>query len=75
MAGEALLVQGEKRRKEIVAWISKFAKKNGFNPTLDEIAEAVGLSKTAVRHHLATLQKEGKVTHTPGKYRSLRVLK
>lgn len=75
MAGTALLKQGKDRRSAILKFSRAYIKKHGFGPSVAEIAEGVGLSsKTAVRHHLATLQREGKVEMTPGVYRSLRVL-
>lgn len=74
MAGSALLKQGQARRREIMRFIKSFIRKNGFAPSLREISEGVGVSKTAVQHHLAILQDEGKIRLTPGHYRSLQVL-
>jgi len=39
-----------------------------------EIADAHGIAKNAVRHHLMRLQRDGKVSMTEGKYRSIRIL-
>jgi repressor LexA len=75
MAGRALLKQGKDRRSAILKFTRAYIRKNGYGPSVAEIAEGVGLaSKTAVRHHLATLQEEGKVEMTPGRYRSLRLV-
>lgn len=75
MASSALIAQGIDRRRAIVRFVKAYVKKNGFAPSVEEIAEGVDLaSKTAVRHHLDVLKDEGVITWTPGKYRSLRVL-
>lgn len=75
MAGEALLKQGKDRRAAILKFTRAYIRKNGYGPSVAEIADGVGLaSKTAVRHHLEILQDEGKVTVTPGVYRSLRLV-
>lgn len=75
MASSALIAQGIDRRRAIVRFVKAYVKKNGFAPSVEEIAEGVDLSsKTAVRHHLDVLKDEGTITWTPGKYRSLRIV-
>lgn len=75
MAGAKLIAQGIERRRAIMRFIKDYLRKNGFAPSIEEIAEAVELSsKTAVRHHLEILVDEGAIQMTPGKYRSLRVM-
>jgi repressor LexA len=75
MAGPALIKQGRDRRTAILKFTRTYIRKNGYGPSVAEIADGVGLaSKTAVRHHLTTLQDEGKVEMTPGRYRSLRIV-
>jgi repressor LexA len=75
MAGSALLAQGIDRRRAILKFVRSYVKKNGFAPSIAEIAEGVDLaSKTAVRHHLEVLKSEKWVTWTDGKYRSLQVI-
>lgn len=75
MAGAKLITQGIERRRAIMRFIKDYMKRNGFAPSIDEIATAVDLSsKTAVRHHIDILVEEGQLAVTPGKYRSLRVL-
>lgn len=74
MAGSALLAQGIDRRRAILRFIKDFSKREGFPPSIAEIAAGVDLqSNTAVRHHLGTLKDEGFVDWTDGKYRSLHV--
>jgi repressor LexA len=74
MAGAELIAQGVDRRKAILKFIRSYIKRHGYGPSMEEIAEAVGLSKSAARHHLLILREEKKVDMTPGVYRSLRVL-
>ena len=66
--------QGDERREAIVLFIREYWDTFGISPSVDEIAQGVGLaSKTAARHHLAVLSEQGLVVSTPGKYRSIRL--
>lgn len=69
-----LIEQGVVRRESIMAYIRRYHVENGFPPSMAEIADAEGIAKNAVRHHLMRLQRDGKVRMTEGKYRSIRVL-
>lgn len=76
MAGSALLARGIDQRRAILRFVKKYQKSNGVSPSVQEIADDLGLSsKTAVRHHLDTLKDEGWVDWSSGKHRSLRLLK
>jgi len=66
------LTAGDQRRRDILKFVRGFQKKNGFGPSVQQIADDAGIGKTAVRHHLEALKEDGKVTSTPGLYRSLR---
>lgn len=75
MAGGRLIKQGERRRKKMVTFIERYWKKNGFAPTIQEIAEGVGLSSpNATRQHLMKLQAAGVIQMRPRVARSIRVL-
>lgn len=75
MAGAQTIAQGIDRRRKIVTFIRAYVKKNGFAPSIEEIADGVALaSKTAVRHHLQKLQEDGVITMQSRKYRSLRLV-
>lgn len=69
MAGQALIRQGQRRRKAVLRFIRSYAAKNsGRTPTIAEIAEKVGLrSPNATRNHLLGLQDEGYVRLIPRK--------
>jgi len=76
MAGSALIAQGIDRRRAILRFVKDYSKKEGYPPSIAEIAKGVDLaSNTAVRHHLETLKAEGFVDWTPDRYRSLKILK
>lgn len=63
---------GEKRRERILKFIERYTAKNGFAPSMKEIADAVGpLSTNAVRTHLLVLEGQGKLTMKPRVARSI----
>lgn len=68
------LTAGDQRRKDILKFVRGYQKKNGFAPSIQQIADAVGIGKTGVRFHLDALREDGKVSWVPGIYRSLRAL-
>lgn len=64
-----------KRQREILDFISQFIAKHGFSPTLQDIAEAMGLSSLATVHeHLGTLVKKGLIKRYEGAVRGIEVL-
>lgn len=69
-----LIEQGIERRASIMGYIQAYHEQFGYPPSMAEIADAHGIAKNAVRHHLLRLQRDGKVSMAPGKYRSLRIL-
>ncbi len=60
--------------KPVVNAVSAYHRHNGYGPTVDEIAYAIGRSRTAVRFQLDKLLEDGVITHTPGKIRTIRVV-
>jgi repressor LexA len=64
-----------KRQKEILNFISQYIQKNGTSPTLQEIADAMGLSSLATVHeHLQTLAKKGVIRRFEGAVRGIEIL-
>jgi repressor LexA len=64
-----------KRQKEIFDFISRYAAKTGYPPTVREIGKAVGLhSSSTVHAHLANLEKIGLLRRDPSKPRAIEVL-
>jgi SOS-response transcriptional repressor LexA len=70
MAGQ----RRESSWKPIVNAVAAYHHYNGYGPTVNEIAYAVGRSRTAVRFQLDKLIEDGIITHTPGKIRTIRVV-
>lgn len=72
MAGQALLKQGEKRRKDILKFVRSYSAKNGWAPTIQEIADAVGLvSPNSTRQHLHKLVDAGFINMEPRQARAI----
>lgn len=64
-----------KRQKEIVDFISQYIQKNGTSPTLQEIADAMGLSSLSTVHeHLQALVKKGVIRKFEGAVRGIEIL-
>lgn len=52
-----------KRQHEILKFLLRFIKQNGYSPTLQEICDGTGLSSIATAHkHLKNLEKRGAIT-------------
>jgi repressor LexA len=69
------MVDLTKRQKEIFDFISRYASKYGYPPTVREIGKAVGLhSSSTVHAHLANLEKIGLLRRDPTKPRAIEVL-
>ena len=66
---------GSRVRQRIVLFIATYTEREGFPPTLREIATAVDLWHSTVQHHLGVLAKDGWITRTPYIARSIRLLK
>ena len=64
-----------KRQKEIFDFISGYASKHGYPPTVREIGKAVGLTSSSTVHaHLANLEKIGLLRRDPTKPRAIELL-
>lgn len=65
-----------KREKDILAFIEKQIKENGYPPSVREIGKSVGLSSTATVHgYLTKLKQKGYIKKENQKGRTLRLLK
>lgn len=71
MADPKAVKAGVKRRKQIMRFIDSYQRKNGFPPSQTEIAEGVGISRTAIRSHLDILADEGQLRRRPGSRRQI----
>lgn len=64
-----------KRQRELLDFLKQYITKNGYSPTLQEIADAMGLSSLATVHeHLQTLSKKGLVRRFEGAVRGIEIL-
>jgi repressor LexA len=64
-----------RRQRQILDYISQYIQMNGSSPTLQEIADAMGLSSLATVHeHLQTLQKKGVIERFEGTVRGIKVI-
>lgn len=63
-----------KRQKQILDYITQYIQKNGWAPTLKQIAEAIGVSSLATVHeHLQVLEKKGVLKKYAGTVRGIKV--
>lgn len=64
-----------KRQKQILDFVSQYIQKNGFSPTLTEIAQALGVSSLATVHeHLSTMVKKGLIRRFEGSVRGIEII-
>lgn len=64
-----------RRQKQIVDYIAQYVQKYGSSPTLQEIADALGVSSLATVHeHIATLVKKGVIKKYEGAVRGLELV-
>ena len=64
-----------KRQRELMEFLRLFITKNGFSPTLQEIADAMNLSSLATVHeHLQALIKKGLIKRYEGTVRGIEIL-
>lgn len=64
-----------KRQRQIVEFIGQFIQKNGYSPTLSEIASAIGVSSLATVHeHLQALIKKKIIRKYEGAVRGIELI-
>lgn len=63
------------RDDELIAFVREYIKENGHSPSYEEIKASLGLrSKGSVYNMIRKLVEEGRISHTPERARTLRVL-
>ncbi len=61
-----------KKQREIVDFIDSFIRTNSYSPTLQEIADAIGVKSLATVHeHLSALTKKGVIRKSSGEVRGI----
>ena len=64
-----------RRQRQIVEFISQFIQKHGYSPTLQEIAEAIGVSSLATVHeHLQALERKNIIKKYDGAIRGIEII-
>lgn len=64
-----------KRQRQILEFLSQYIQKNGFSPSLQEIADALGVSSLATVHeHLTTMAKKGVIKRYQGAVRGIEII-
>ncbi len=64
-----------KRQRQIVDYIAQYIQMNGYSPTLQDIAEAIGVHSLATVHeHLEALVKKGVIRKYDGAVRGIELL-
>jgi len=61
------------KQLRLVNFVREFTASNGYAPTLEEMAEAFGVSKITVHEHVQKLKKRGVLRHERRRARSLEV--
>lgn len=63
-----------KRQRQILDFIAQYIQRNGHSPTLQEIANALGVSSLATVHeHLETMVKKGVIKRREGSVRGIEI--
>lgn len=63
------------RQRQILDFVAQYVQKNGYSPTLQEIAKALGVSSLATVHeHLEAMEKKGVIKRYDGSVRGLEIL-
>jgi repressor LexA len=61
-----------KRQRQIIDFIAQYIQKNSYSPTLQEIANAIGVSSLATVHeHLGALERKGVIKKYEGSVRGI----
>lgn len=64
-----------KRQRQIVDYLTQYIQQNGFSPTLQEIATAIGVSSLATIHeHLEALIRKGVIRKYEGAVRGIEMI-
>jgi repressor LexA len=64
-----------KRQREILDFVSQYIQRNGYAPTLQEIAKALGVSSLATVHeHLEAMQRKGIIRRQGGSARGMEIM-
>ena len=61
-----------KKQRQIIEFVEMFIRAHGYSPTLQEIADSIGVKSLATVHeHLSTLMKKGVIRKVSGEVRGI----
>ena len=61
-----------RRQRQIIDFVSQYIQRNGYSPTLQEIATAIGVSSLATVHeHIGALERKGILRKYEGSVRGI----
>lgn len=63
------------RQAQLCATIDRLAKAKGYSPSLQEVADEMGIAVSGVFHLARSTEQKGALTRVPGVARSWRVVK
>ena len=64
-----------RRQRQIIDFLGQYIQRNGYSPTLQDIATAIGVSSLATVHeHLAALEKKGVIKKYEGSVRGIELI-
>jgi len=64
-----------RRQKQILDYIQQYLQKNGYSPTLRQIAESIGVSSLATVHeHLQVMERKGVLKRNRGSVRGIKLI-
>lgn len=64
-----------RRQKQILDFIDQYVQRNGFSPTLQQIADAIGVSSLATVHeHLEAMEKKKIIKRFEGAVRGIEII-
>jgi repressor LexA len=61
------------KQRDLLEFIARFQRENGYSPTLDEIGKQFGISRVTAFQHIRSLKRRGAVSHRPREARSLEI--
>lgn len=62
------------RQSQIVEFIKDFTKREGFAPTISEMAEGIGVNPNAIQYQINRLDDAGVITRQACRSRTIRVV-
>lgn len=63
------------KQKDVLEYIEYFIQENGYSPTYGEIAKELGCNIKCVFDKICLLEEKGYISTTPGKSRTIKVLR